>query len=125
MSNAATEITIETLAEAQHPYYCSDSNYYSNEPRERYKNMTDFLNCFEAADIDMNLCFRWDVWKEIDEETGNPTGKYSAEVFLMLQRKGIFKPCFIRSFKQEEVERFVAYAKKHHETLKKIWAPFN
>lgn len=117
-------ITIEQLA-IEHPYYCSGSNFYSNEPQQRYATMTDFLDDFEDADIDMNLCFRWDVWKEVDEETEEPTGLYSAEVFLMLQRKGIFKPCTIRSFKQEEVERFVDYLEKHHEVLKQMWAPFN
>ena len=117
-------IAIEQLS-ARHPYYCSSSNYYSNEPKQYYETITDFLDDFEDADIDMNLCFRWDVRKEVDEETGGPTGLYSAEVFLMLQRKGIFKPCMIGSFKQEEVERFVKYLEKHHEVLKQMWAPFN
>lgn len=107
-----------------HPYYCSDSNYYSNEPFQNYDTMTDFLEDFEDADIDMNLCFRWDIKQNLDDDE-NPTGGYCAEVFLMLQRKGIFKPCIIDSVSEEEAERFKAYAKLHWQTLAAIWNPIS
>ena len=35
--------TLEKLA-VDHPYYCSDSNFYSNEPNQRYETATEFLD---------------------------------------------------------------------------------
>lgn len=114
---------MQELAAANHPYYCSESNYYSNEAAERFATMTDFLDAFEDADVDMNLCFRWDVKEHMNADDTAGTGRYWAEVFLMLQRKGIFKPCTIRSIEEHEVERFESYLRKHAETIAEMWAP--
>lgn len=108
------------LAAIEHPYYCSDSNYYSNEPRQRFTTMTEFLDAFEDADIDMNLCFRWDIHGP-DEDSKRD--HYTAEVFLILQRKGIFKPCAIANIAEHEVERFETYLRGHAETLMSMWRP--
>jgi hypothetical protein len=113
---------LERLAGCEHPYYCSDSNFYSNEPRQRYETATEFLDDFEDADIDMNLVFRWDVKPR--GESGADMGRYCAEVFMMLQRKGIFKPIYIAHINEPEAERFEKYLAEHYETLKEIWAPF-
>ena len=113
---------IKELA-VKHDYHCSESNYYSNKPSKRYDTATEFLDEFENTDIDMNLVFRFDVHNKRDEETDIETGEYWAEVFLMLQRKGIFMPCHIVSIKQDEVDRFVSYLKKHKEKLNSIWSP--
>lgn len=114
---------LQTLAAANHPYYCSESNYYSNEAAERFATMTDFLDEFEGADIDLNLCFRWDVTEHMNDDDTAGIGLYGAEVFLMLQRKGIFKPCTIRSIEEHEAERFERYLRKHAEKVAEIWAP--
>lgn len=103
----------------EHPYYCSDSNYYSNDPSKTWETMTDFLAEFEEADIDMNLVFRWDV-KHHDED--NP-GRYYAEVFIIHQRKGLFAPHHIKNINEEESARFAKYLKRHWEVLQKIWIP--
>jgi len=116
--------TLKQLAEANHPYYCSESNYYSNDASMRFDTATDFLDCFEGYDIDLNLCFRWDVM-ENEDSNGVGVGTYYAEMFLMLQRKGIFKPCSISSISEHEVPRFVEYLQKHHETLQRMWNPIN
>ena len=114
--------TLKQLAEVDHPYYCHNNNYYSNEAAMRFETATDFLDCFDDADVDMNLCFRWDVYEK-EDSLGNKTGAYRAEVFIMLQRKGIFKPCSIRSIGEHEVGRFVEYLQKHRETLNSMWNP--
>ena len=106
----------------KHPYYCSESNYYSNDPAESYGTMTEFLDDFEGMDPDLNLCFRWDFRDSVDEDD-KPTGNVSAEVFLMLQRKGIFKPCSVAVVTEEESIRFKAYAERHLEVIKKMWSP--
>ena len=93
-----------------HPYYCSLDNYYSNDASFTYETMTDFLDYWESADVDMNLVFRWDIneYSKFDEDLKEvPLGKYYAEVFIMLQRKGIFTPCMIESITEEELPRFI------------------
>ena len=116
-------MNLSDLANAKHPYYCSESNYYSNMPNERYETMSEFLDDFESYDVDLNLCFRWDVREIMNDDDASGTGKYSAEVFLILQRKGIFKPCTIKSIEENDVDRFVAYLRSHADTLVNIWNP--
>lgn len=103
----------------EHPYYCSGSNYFSNEANEVYESMTDFLEMYGNADIDMNLIFRWDItW---DEEIG----EYTAYVFIMKQRKGIFSPCEIKSISEKEAKEFEVIAKKHWLKLIELWEPIS
>lgn len=118
-------ITLKQLAEANHPYYCSESNYYDNDAAMHFGTATEFLDCFESCDIDLNLCFRWDVRENMNDSDTAGIGTYNAEVFIMLQRKGIFKPCSISSIGEHEVPRFVEYLQKHHETLLRMWSPIS
>lgn len=100
------------LWEINHPYYCSESNYFATghqnrETQHKYESFEDFLNEWGDADDDYNLVFRWD-WEEITQEDYNyqvedgeessiipyagdntiKTGKL--KVFFFLQRKGYF-----------------------------------
>lgn len=113
---------IERLVSCEHPYYCSDANYFSNEPKQRYETATEFLDDYESADIDRNLVFRWDV--EPRGETGAEAGRFCAEIFMIQQRKGIFKPIYIAHINDTEAARFEQYLAKHFETIKALWAPF-
>lgn len=108
----------------EHPYYCSESNFYSNEASLTYQCARHFLNDWEDTDEDMNLVFRWDIkpgWDEAENET-NPT-TWRAEVFIIQQRKGIFKPVEIKSITEEELPRFVAYLQRHWDVMQKLWEP--
>jgi len=116
------EMTLEKMA-LDHDYYCSKRNFYSNEPSESFETMTEFLDQYEDADVDMNLCFRWDIHNRSEDEEGKKAGRYCAEVFIMMQRKGIFKPCQIQHVNEEEITRFKKYLDKHWKTLQQIWAP--
>ncbi len=109
----------------KHPYYCETSNYYSNAPHLVWETMTEFLDEYEQADIDMNLIFRWDVINRSEDEVGQDAGRYRAEVFMMHQRKGIFAPHDINHVNEVEVERFVELARKHWETLMHLWEPIS
>lgn len=108
-----------------HPYYCSDSNWFSNEPTVRHETMTEFLDDYENADIDMNLIFRWDIKNRSESEEGKKAGRYYAEVFIMHQRKGIFAPHLIANINEPEAERFKKIALEHWETLKQMWEPLS
>jgi len=117
-----TDLTEELAALlVDHPYYCSNSNYYSNDAGAQWETMTDFLNEFESCDVDMNLIFRWDIKR--GEEGDSNEGKIYAEVFMMHQRKGIFSPHHIKNINEDEAARFRALLEKHWETLKDMWQP--
>jgi hypothetical protein len=105
---------------APHPYYCSDSNYYSNDAGKEWETMTDFLAEFDNADVDMNLVFRFDV-QERDE--GHP-GRLMANVYMIHQRKGIFSPHRIKHINESEAERFSLYLSKHWIAIQELWTPF-
>ena len=78
------------LWEVEHPYYCSESNYYSNDTGEQFESWAEFASAWDSYDLDLNLLFRWD-WK-IEEYEGEdrPKGSHRLQLFYVLQRKGIF-----------------------------------
>lgn len=112
----------------KHSYSCHTSNYYSNESSDRFESFDDFLSEFSDADIDYNLCFRWDIKSRESEYNDEDSkeelenyGKYWAEIFLMQQRKGIFYPITINSFKEEDIPKFLEYLKPHKEYMGQLW----
>ncbi len=109
---------IKDLA-VDHDYYTSDSNYYSNDASGHYENWDSFYNEFKDADIDMNLVFRWDIYKK-DEEKG-----YYMQVTIIAQRKGIYMPIHIDSVEDKHVEQIKEFMKPHFEKLVSIWNPLN
>lgn len=111
------KLTLKDLA-IDHDYYCSESNYYSNKASMRYETFSDFYEEFHDADVDMNLVFRWDL-HELEE-----CKRYYLEIFMIQQRKGIFKPIHIALFDERDVELLAKYLKPHIEKLKAIWKPF-
>jgi hypothetical protein len=112
------KLTLKELA-IKHDYYCSDNNYYSNEARVSYETFSDFYEEFHDADVDMNLIFRWDL-REREESK-----RHYLELFMMNQRKGIFRPIYIALFDEKDIDLFVKYLQPHIEKLKTIWKPFN
>jgi hypothetical protein len=108
------------LEKTEHPYYCSDSNYYSNEAETIYDSVSEFLNEMEYSDPDLNLCFRFDI-REYDRST-----KLYVEIFIMHQRKGRFWYVCCKSYNPEtESERLEKYLQKHWNLLNKLWTPIN
>ena len=119
ISNSDSLSKTKMITETYHPYYCSGSNYYSNDADGNFETVTDFLDSFESMDIDLNLCFRFDI-----KESGD--GTLYAEFFLMLQRKGIFKPVYCSSYNPEtESDRLESYLKRHFDVLMSIWTPIS
>lgn len=107
----------------EHPYYCSESNYYSNEASTKWETMSDFLDDMEKSDIDMNLVFRWDIKPNRDYDTDEILGGYYAEIFIIHQRKGIFHPCLIGEVTEKDVPRLKEYLSKHWDYLCELWQP--
>lgn len=126
-------ITIQELYEASknHPYYCSDCNYYSNEASLNYSDFPSFMEEFKDADVDMKLCFRWDLSlrdpedeEEYSEEVIKKYNQYCLQIFMIKQRKGIFTPIHIDNFEEKDIPDLIEYLKPHMSRLKEIWQPF-
>lgn len=127
-------ITIQELYEASknHPYYCCDNNYYSNKANLDYPDFPSFMAEFKEADVDMNLCFRWDLFKDCDDDECEAESddviekdkQYYLEIFIIKQRKGIFTPIHIDKFEEKDIPALIEYLEPHISKLKEIWRPF-
>lgn len=119
------------LFDVDHPYYCSDSNYFAsgtNQPFTSYSSWEDFLEEEGDADFDMNLVFRWD-WKP--KLTGQGATRiddnyrgYTLSIFWMGQRKGLFRVTETDVCRADElaVRTWLAARWQH---LQLLWAPFS
>ena len=110
-------ITFDNLLEP-HDYYCSDNNYYSQAAKSYFETFSEFYEEMGDSDIDMNLCFRFDI-----RQNDNLT--YYAEIFIMHQRKGQFWPIVIKSVTEEDTDLIVKYLTPHWEKMKNLWRPFS
>lgn len=91
---------------------------------EKWSKEKQLIEEMKGYDVDMNLCYRWDVNKKTGEDlTGSDAGYY-AELFTVLQRKGRVTSHFIENFTEDDIPLLQEYLKPHIETLQKIWAPF-
>lgn len=114
------------LWEVKHSYYCSESNFYSSEPYNRYGSWPEFVSGMGAADLDMNLVFRWD-WTEGDDEASNFNGdpyyrNGTLQLFYMVQRKGIFS-CHEVSVCRADEPAVIAFLKPRWEHMRALWEP--
>lgn len=119
---------MKNLWEVDHPYYCNEGNYYSNDCGYEYESWEDFISDEGESDFDMNLVFRFD-WDEIDDESGenNFNGDPSfrngkLKIFWIGQRKGIYRYSIVDVCRndQDEVKKFLIPRLEH---LKKLWEP--
>ena len=74
---------------------------------------------FGDADEDLNLIFRWDII--LDEETK----AYSAFIFIIKQRKGIFHPIYIKTLIETDIPKLESLLKKHWAKIQAIWKPIS
>ena len=104
-------MTLEQLASYDHPYYGTGYG------EETYENFEDFFEQNKSYDVDLNLCYRWDLRK-------NDDGTYNLELFTILQRKGKVVSHYVDKFEQKDVPLLQEYLKPHQDKLKMIWSPF-
>lgn len=101
-----------------HDYYSSGSNYYSNEARVAFSHWPAFIDEFGDADEDMNLCYRWDVYRDDHD-------RFYMEISMMRQRKGIYTPIHIGSVTDEDVPSIIEYLGRHWAKLQRLWCPIS
>lgn len=111
------------LWEIKHPYYCNEGNYYApgqEQPYHRYESFDGFLFEWGDADLDMNLVFRWDWKKVVDDEDAPEEVRDRLMVFIMGQRKGLYQWCEIDVTEADE-EAVRAYLMPRWEHLRRLW----
>lgn len=117
------------LWEANHSYYCSESNYYSRDCHTRWDMWSSFLEEFGDSDLDYNLVFRWD-WHE-GEDWG--AGKYNGDdyyrngrllMFFIMQRKGIFA-CHEISVCRADEPAVIEFLRPRLAYLRDLWTPLD
>ena len=82
------------LYECEHPYYCTDQNYYLNQHQmkahiEVFDDIPSMVEELGRLDRDWNLLFRWD-WKvpaPDDTEREEMYGE-TVDLYFFAQRKG-------------------------------------
>lgn len=117
------------LWEAEHPYYCSDSNYYApggdrphGEPAHDHVEVESWSAFqWKDSDPDLNLLFRWD-WSAPADYEGEDLPRETLVLFWMLQRKGRFMVTSmpIRRDEEPEVRAWIA---ERWKTIQALWAP--
>lgn len=121
------------LWQVDHPYYCSESNFYSNDCHAEYGSWQEFHTEQGADDMDLNLVFRWD-WKpnEYIETTDDEAAyhvkfddnyrAYTLHLFFMNQRKGIFRVAEVSVCRADEpaVREWLTTRAEH---LRMLWTP--
>ncbi|RKT33641.1 hypothetical protein DEU34_2244 [Microbacterium sp. AG1240] len=136
------------LWEHDHPYYCSEGNYFKTGMHTVYESWVDFAQPSEGRsfndewnllydfDDDLNLLWRWD-WKKADPENywrkpGDPndeTAQYvedqkvdRLELFFMLQRKAYNISVEVKVTEADEpaVREWLIKKASH---MRLLWAP--
>lgn len=127
------------LWDVDHPYYCSDSNYYVGGvpkpgpfglPREDFTpyDHVEFASwdefSWKDSDADLNLLFRWD-WNvpDPDDYEDEEIPPETLSLYWMLQRKGRF---MIVSFpvKRDEEPQIREWLAGRWEHMRRLWEPF-
>jgi len=112
--------------ETNHAYYCSDNNYYvdgkgsNNHGRCEYDTWEEFKEEWldPELDDDYNHVFRFDITKSYD-------GQLELWLSFTLQRKGIYRPVWIKEIKETEMEEINEFLKKRWEYMTSQWEEFS
>ena len=104
------------LWEVDHPYYCSEGNYYKNDCHNRFSTWGEFYGSANDWDMDMNLLFRWDWRKPENGVIG------TLSTFWVGQRKAALWSCECPVHPDEEpaVREFLQPRLAH---LLALWQP--
>lgn len=119
------------LWEVKHPYYCSESNFYSHDPYCRHDSWADFAKTMAKSDPELNLLFRWD-WQSPHEDDDSENQiqwggdenyrDCTVQLFFVMQRKGIFA-CHEVSVCRADEPAVRAWLTGRLPHLLALWAP--
>lgn len=113
--------TTPHLWEIDHPYYCSEGNYFKAGQHATWDSWREFAaeTLFVTGDRDLNLLFRWDWRKPGHHDWDGP--EYLL-LFFVIQRKGFncSSQIAVTEADEPEIRKFL------HEcaaSLRKTWEP--
>nr|DAM14524.1 MAG TPA: hypothetical protein [Caudoviricetes sp.] len=120
------------LQGTNHSYYCSESNYYvgnskgENFGRSEYETWEDFRKEWlnpdgVSIDIDYNLCFRFDIIQKRDLDTDDLIDGFELWLFFILQRKGIYRPVWIKNIYEKDMPYIYNFLKMQFEYMENQW----
>lgn len=118
------------LWETDHPYYCSEGNYYNNGLHDTHETWADYIAEWAHYDIDMNMIFRWDWYTpdpadyecELEEDPGFQLPQPTITIHRVLQRKAILRSDSITITEADE-PAIRAYLEPYAQRMKEIWEP--
>lgn len=126
------------LWEIEHPYFCSDHNYYVSPVEQQQNGVYADWEAFVADwgvrawaydETDSNLIFRWD-WHTAERlnegyaVSGDDAYRHDRlELFFMLQRKGLYRPVMIERMDRRYEPEVRAFLELHARKLAELWAP--
>lgn len=124
------------LQATEHSYYCSESNHYvgnqhgENFGRCEYDTWADFQEEWldsdgVSIDMDYNLCFRYDIKQRRNLDIDEPIAEFELWLFFMLQRKGIYRPVWIKHIEEKNMPEIEGFLKKQWEYIKYQWNELN
>jgi len=108
--------TIDQLA-IEHDYYCILHNRNSNDAYHEYDTWHEFYLEWGDMDLDMNLLFRWDIKPKKEAQ------HYTMEIFIVLQRRGIFIPILIKDIQEKDLTQILDFLIPCAKKLQNIWKP--
>ena len=111
------------LYNIQHPYYCSQQNYFASPdecPILEYESWQEFFDDAGDDDEDMNHVFRWD-WEHAGEYT--ELKQDELHLFYIGQRKGVFRSVAVKVNKEDE-PAIKEWLQKKWAYVKLLWEPF-
>lgn len=125
--------------QVDHPYYTSESNYFSNECTTTFESWAEYLIEWADYDVDMNLIIRWDWHPTLTELADN--AKWLAEhpeyadeqedetptlqIARLGQRKGKYTVQIVRNVTEADVPAIKAHLLPHFERILENWAPIS
>ena len=118
------------LKETNHSYYCSESNFYvggdNNWGKFDFEVWKDFYSnwCGNVGrmDDDYNHVFRFDIKNTVDLNNDDIPGKYSLHLYFVHQRKGIYRPVYIKVITQEDMPEIEKFLRDRWEYMKNQWS---
>ena len=120
------------LQATEHSYYCSESNHYvgnqhgENFWRCEYDTWADFQEEWldsdgVSIDMDYNLCFRYDIKQRRNLDTDEPIDEFELWLFFMLQRKGIYRPVWIKHIEEKDMPGIKGFLEKQWNYIQYQW----
>jgi hypothetical protein len=125
--SAETVEQVTHLWEVDHPYYCSEDNFYKLGLHNRFESWAEFTETtFFSGDPDLNLVFRWDwhSWRRHPDASRRSDSPDALELFFVLQRKGIFCSATIPVTDEDE-PAVRSWLSERAKTITALWAPLD